>query len=62
MVKSDLLDNGSERYSDVMLCPYCDEDSQNFKIGRNVCNLCEGKFKIEYDDAQDIYIIIKEVT
>lgn len=51
----------NELYSPDMRCPYCDDNTQNLKIGRNECKLCEGKFKIEYDDAQDIYIITKDL-
>ena len=61
MTDSNLLDNGSEIYSDVMKCPFCDHDDQNFKIGRNECEECGGKFKIETDDEQQIFILIKDL-
>lgn len=46
-MKGGLMDNGSEIYSPDKKCPFCDDDTQDLKIGRNVCKLCEGKFRIE---------------
>jgi hypothetical protein len=58
---SGLLDNGSELYQDYICCPFCEYDKQEFHIGKNECNNCNGKFKVSYDTEQEIYIIEKDL-
>ncbi len=56
-----LLSGGMIIYSDVIKCPFCDDEDPVFEEGFNECRRCKGKFTVERDEEQDIFIIEKNL-
>lgn len=62
----DLLSGGMIIYSDVHKCPFCDDVKESLENGDITkeqglfeCRRCGGRYKVQYDDDQDIFIIEK---
>jgi len=60
------VDNeGSIIRDEIVICPWCrDEDAKlglgsGRDMGNVMCRKCNGKFNIDYDDEQELYIMSK---
>ena len=58
-------DKGSIIYSEFVKCPYCDHEDEKLGIGKGKsmgkveCEACEGKFRIDWEEETQMYIMEK---
>jgi len=58
-------DKGSIIYSEFVKCPYCDYEDEKLGLGQGKsmgkveCEKCDGKFKIDFCEETQMYILEK---